>query len=271
MHTALDPTILAIPAFVASLLVERHLLAKGRFGRGRPYDSRDMGASLSMGLGYVAIMAGWKLVELAVYAAFYRVRLFEVGTGVWAWIGVMIGWDVCYYVYHRTSHVVRLFWATHVNHHSSQHYNLSTALRQNWTPFLGGIFYIPLALIGFRPEMILIAGAWNLLYQFWIHTELIDRLPGWFEAVFNTPSHHRVHHGANPRYLDKNYAGIFILWDRLLGTFEPEVEPPRYGLTKNIHTFHPVRVAFHEWSAMLGELARARTWPDRVRSVLGHP
>jgi sterol desaturase/sphingolipid hydroxylase (fatty acid hydroxylase superfamily) len=267
-----SPILWAIPFFLATMLAEAAWLRRGGPGRrGRPYEMRDAAASLSMGLGYLAIQAFWKTVDYAAYSAFFRVRLFEIGTGPWAWLAVVVGWDLCYYGYHRASHVVRLFWATHVNHHSSERYNLSTALRQNWTPFLGGLFYIPLAIVGFRPEMILIAGAWNLLYQYWIHTEIVDRMPAWFEAIFNTPSHHRVHHGTNSRYLDRNYAGIFIVWDRLFGTFEPEAEPVVYGLTSNIRTFHPVKIAFHEWSAMLRDVLRARTWSDRAHHVLGHP
>jgi sterol desaturase/sphingolipid hydroxylase (fatty acid hydroxylase superfamily) len=161
---------------------------------------------------------------------------------------------------------VRLLWAAHENHHSSQHYNLSTALRQSWTtPVTGPLFWAPLALAGFAPHMILTAQAWSLLYQFWIHTESIRSL-GPLEWVLNTPSHHRVHHGSNLAYLDRNHAGILIIWDRLFGTFAPEVEPVRYGLTKNVTTFHPVRVAFHEFVAIGRDLRRAPT----VRAALGY-
>ncbi len=266
-----NPILYAIPFFLITLIGEALWLRRGPRTRGRPYEARDTGASLSMGLGYLAVGVYWKSIENAIFSGLHRIRLFDIGTSFWAWAGVMVAWDLCYYGYHRAGHVVRLFWATHVNHHSSQRYNLSTALRQTWTPFLGFLFYVPLALIGFRPEMIFIAGAWNLLYQYWIHTELIDRMPPWFEAVFNTPSHHRVHHGSNPRYLDKNYAGILIVWDKLFGTFEPEVERPIYGLTKNIESFNPVVVAFHEWAAMFRDLARAASWSDRLHHLFGHP
>src|SRR3546814_77230 len=135
--------------------------------------------------------------------------------------------DVCssdLYVFHRAAHRVRWFWASHVIHHSSQHYNLSTALRQTWTGFfsLTFLFRLPLFLIGFPPAMVFFCAGLNLIYQFWIHTEAIGRMPRWFEAVMNTPSHHRVHHGVNPRYLDANYAGVFIIWDKMFGSFVPE-------------------------------------------------
>ena len=149
-----------------------------------------------------------------------------------------------------------MFWASHVVHHSSQHYNLSTALRQTWVPMTYLPFWLPLPLLGFEPWMVLLAQSWSLIYQFGLHTERIGRLPRPLEAVLNTPSHHRVHHGANEQYLDRNYGGILVIWDRLFGSFEPEGERVRYGLTKNIETFNPVRVAFHEY-------ARARARPAR--------
>ena len=132
------------------------------------------------------------------------------------------------------------------------------------------LFMLPLALAGFSPVMIVAAGAFNLFYQFWIHTELVDRL-GPLEWVLNTPSHHRVHHGSNPRYLDKNYGGILIVWDRLFGTFEPETEPVVYGLTKDIDTYNPFRIAFHEWAAMLGDVRRAARWSARVGHLVRGP
>jgi sterol desaturase/sphingolipid hydroxylase (fatty acid hydroxylase superfamily) len=142
-------------------------------------------------------------------------------------------------------------WAAHVNHHSSQHYNLSTALRQTWTGTLAinFLFRLPLVVIGFHPGMIAICAGFNLIYQFWFHTEAIDKCPRWFEAVMNTPSHHRVHHATNPVYLDRNYAGVFIVWDKLFGTFQPEVEGEqiRYGIVKQLGSFNLLWVSFHEW------------------------
>ena len=144
-------------------------------------------------------------------------------------------------------HEVRLLWANHVTHHSSERYNLSTALRQPWSGFLMSWVFLPMPWLGIPAHHVAKAGQLNLLYQYWIHTEAIDRLPKPVEAVFNTPSHHRVHHGANPQYLDKNYGGILIVWDRLFGTFEPEVRRVKYGLTKNIHTYNPIRIGYHEF------------------------
>jgi sterol desaturase/sphingolipid hydroxylase (fatty acid hydroxylase superfamily) len=173
--------------------------------------------------------------------------------------------DFSYYWFHRCSHESRFFWASHVVHHSSTHYNLSTALRQTWVPMTYLPFWLWMPAVGFEPWMVLLAQAWSLIYQFWIHTERVRRLPKPFEAVLNTPSHHRVHHGSNEVYLDKNYGGILIIWDKLFGTYQPEGERVRYGLTTNIGTFNPVRAAFHEYVAMWHDMKRAAG----IRSKLG--
>ena len=256
----------AVPVFLLLLLVEA-LADRLRPRPGtRGYEWRDTATSLSLGLANVAVSAALKLGATALFLAAWRFRLFDVGHAWWAWLLLFVLEDLCYYVFHRVHHEVRFFWAAHVNHHSSRHYNLSTALRQSWTtPLTGPIFWVPLALLGFHPAMILTAQAVSLIYQFWLHTEWIGRL-GPLEWVLNTPSHHRVHHGRNVEYLDRNYGGILIVWDRLLGTFEPERAPVDYGLTKNLDTFHPVKVGFHEWIAMLRDATRAPGW----RTALGH-
>jgi sterol desaturase/sphingolipid hydroxylase (fatty acid hydroxylase superfamily) len=166
---------------------------------------------------------------------------------------------------------VNALWAAHVVHHQSEDYNLAVALRQNiLTSFTSVPFFLPLALAGVSPIVFASMNALSLLYQFWIHTELVGRL-GWCEEWLNTPSHHRVHHGINPRYLDKNYGAIFIVWDRLFGTFEPERAPVEYGLTKNIETFSLWKIAFHEYAAIARDLYRARSWGDRVGIVTHGP
>ena len=183
--------------------------------------------------------------------------------------------DLTYYAFHRLSHERRIWWAAHVNHHSSQHYNLSTALRQTWTGGIAGTWalWLPLAWLGFSPAQIAVQQGISLVYQFWIHTEAIGRMPAWFEAVFNTPSHHRVHHARNPRYLDRNYAGILIIWDRMFGTFQPELdeEKCRYGIVKNLGGFNILRVAFHEWIAIGKDLAGSRSPREVLGYVFGRP
>ncbi len=261
----------ATPAFIALLLLERWLIRRQLPPGAKGYERRDTWASLSMGLGNVVVAVATKAAALAVFFGAYEVRWFEIGTGPWAWLLLFFAEDFCYYWFHRVHHEVRFFWAAHVNHHSSQRYNLSTALRQSWTtPLTGPIFWVPLALLGFHPFMILTQQAISLIYQFWIHTELIGRM-GPLEAVFNTPSHHRVHHGSNVEYLDRNYGGILIVWDRLFGSFEPERDAVAYGLTKNIRSFSPFAIGFHEWRAMLRDVWRAQRWRDRVGFLLRPP
>ncbi|MDT8279894.1 MAG: sterol desaturase family protein, partial [Erythrobacter sp.] len=202
-----NPTQYAVPLFVIAVLVEM-IWAKLRAPEA--YEPKDTLISLSFGLGSTiagALLGGF---ALAIFIEAYQYRLFDFGPQWWA---VWWAWPVCfvlddlaYYWVHRAGHRIRWMWAAHVNHHSSQHYNLSTALRQSWTGALtfGFLFAVPLVLLGFHPAMIAICSGFNLIYQFWIHTEAIKRMPRWFEAVMNTPSHHRVHHATNPRYLDRN-------------------------------------------------------------------
>ena len=266
----------AIPFFLATIGIERWLV----FRREREGDTearlagftpKDSAASLSMGLGFLGVEIVLKLLPFAGLAWLYQFRLFDIPVVWWSWILLLFAEDFCYYWFHRLHHEVRTLWAAHVNHHSSTHYNLTTALRQSWTtPFTGFLFWAPLPLLGFPIEMILIQKSISLLYQYWLHTELIGKL-GWFEVIFNTPSHHRVHHGRNPIYLDRNHAGIFIIWDKIFGTFEPETEPVDYGLTKNIHTYNPVRIAFHEWRSMLEDAWSAKTWRGRLGYLLMPP
>ena len=209
---------------------------------------------------------------VVVYATLYELTPLRLDPGDWGvWVLLFFADDVSYYWFHRVSHESRVFWASHVVHHSSEHYNLSTALRQTWVPMTYFPFWLWLPLVGFPVWMVLLAQAWSLIYQFWIHTERIRKLPRPLEYVLNTPSHHRVHHGSNEVYLDKNYGGILIIWDRIFGTFTREGERVRYGLTKNIRTFSPVKVAFHEYGAMWGDLKRARSWRERLGVLFKGP
>jgi sterol desaturase/sphingolipid hydroxylase (fatty acid hydroxylase superfamily) len=200
-----------------------------------------------------------------------RRRLPDLGRGPIAVALAVLGWDFIYYWNHRLMHESRHLWAIHVVHHSSERYNLSTALRQPVADTLGtSVPYGLLCLAGLSPELVATARGVNLLYQFWIHTETIGRL-GRPETVLNSPSHHRVHHGSNPGYLDRNHGSILIIWDRLFGTFEPEGEPVVYGLTKDIKTFNPGRIATHEVVAMVRDVARSDGWVERLSHVVRGP
>jgi sterol desaturase/sphingolipid hydroxylase (fatty acid hydroxylase superfamily) len=264
----------AIPFFVLLLVVEylsfRHLSDDD--GDLVGFESRDTRTSLSMGLGNVAINAGWKFVVLALFTVVYELTPLRLDPGDWwVWILLFFADDFSYYWFHRISHESRLFWASHVVHHSSQHYNLSTALRQTWVPMTYFPFWLWMPAVGFEPWMVLLAQAWSLIYQFWIHTERIRKLPRALEWFLNTPSHHRVHHGVNEQYLDRNYGGVLIIWDKLFGTYQPEGERARYGLTTQLRTFRPVRVAFHEYIAMWHDVRRAGTWRDKLGVVFRGP
>jgi sterol desaturase/sphingolipid hydroxylase (fatty acid hydroxylase superfamily) len=195
----------------------------------------------------------------------------DLGTGAVAVAAAVAAWDFLYYWDHRFMHTSRYMWAIHVVHHSSEHYNLSTALRQPVAEAFGT--FVPfgsLCLFGIRPGLVETARGVNLLYQYWIHTETIRAL-GPAEEVLNTPSHHRVHHGSNRQYLDRNHGSILILWDKLFGTFEPEGERVVYGLTKNINTFQPARIATHEYAAMLRDVAGSTSWNERLSYIVRGP
>ncbi|OYU15790.1 MAG: C-5 sterol desaturase [Alphaproteobacteria bacterium PA4] len=267
-----DPVQIAIPIFIAAILLEMFGIRAGLKGA---YDWRDTGTSLLMGFGntFAAVIFGGSIVALGDWL--YGYRLLDVPVTWWAVVLCFIGDDFFYYWFHRTAHRIRWFWASHVIHHSSQHYNLSTALRQTWTGFfsLSFAFRLPLFLIGFPVKMILFCAGLNLVYQFFIHTEVVKRLPFGLELWLNTPSHHRVHHGTNARYLDRNYGGVFIVWDRLFGTFEAEqdAEPPRYGIVKNLASFNPLWVATHEWLGIARDIVAAPDWRSRWMAIAGPP
>src|SRR5215469_4761976 len=262
--------VLAIPAFVVLMTLEA--IADAIMRRDL-YEIKDSAASVSMGLGSVAVGLVTKAMQLGIFSLIYRFRIFTLGYQWWVWLLLFFCDEISYYCFHRASHECRLFWASHVVHHSSQRYNLSTALRQSWTGTITGwIFWMWLPLVGFRPVMLLTMQAISLLYQFWIHTELVPSM-GPLEFLLNTPSHHRVHHGSNRRYIDRNHAGTLIIWDRLFGTFEPEdlKDRPVYGLTKNINSYNPLQIGFHEWLDMWTDLRQARSWRERWASVFGSP
>jgi len=265
--------IYAIPFFVFAMLLEFVVSSNKNM---KSYTAKDAFSSIAMGLGNVFI--GF-LSKLFVFAALYYVyesfRIFTIPITWWSFVILFFLDDFSYYWFHRTSHENRFFWASHVVHHSSRHYNLSTALRQTWTGgFYSFIFWLWLPLLGFHPGMILFQMSISLLYQFWIHTELIQQMPKWIEFFFNTPSHNRVHHGSNPIYLDRNHAGILIIWDRLFGTFQPELkhEKVKYGLVVNIKTYNPILIAFNEWGALFKDLiTRNLSVTNRIKYLYKPP
>ncbi|MCX5044340.1 sterol desaturase family protein [Aldersonia sp. NBC_00410] len=281
-----DPVAFAIPFFLILLILEwtaaraleYQAADPGRSdGEHRPppgsYETRDARASIGMGLVSIVTTAAWKAIALFVYAAIYAyVAPWQLSATQWyTWVIALFGVDLLFYLYHRTAHRVRLIWATHQAHHSSEYFNFATALRQKWNNSGEIVAWLPLPLLGVPPWMVFASFSVNLVYQFWVHTEHIGKLARPVEFVFNTPSHHRVHHGRDPEYLDKNYGGILIIWDRMFGTFTPEIERPHYGLTKPVETFNIWRLQFHEYAAITADVRSAARWRDRVGFVFGPP
>jgi sterol desaturase/sphingolipid hydroxylase (fatty acid hydroxylase superfamily) len=254
----------SIPAFLVAIVLE---FWWARRRRREVYRFADTVSDLNCGIGSQALSLPLFVVTVGFYdSVFSGYAQLQWSSGDWRlWVLAIVGLDFLYYWWHRASHESNILWAAHVVHHQSEDYNLAVALRQAYfTSLTSTLFYLPLAVLGVPTEVYLISNAISLLYQFWIHTELVDRLPAWYEWLFNTPSHHRVHHGINPQYLDRNHAAIFMLWDRLFGTFEPEVEPPVYGITEPLDSFNPLWANFHR----LVELAQ-EAWGALRRGLIG--
>jgi sterol desaturase/sphingolipid hydroxylase (fatty acid hydroxylase superfamily) len=267
MSAYLHPLLYALPVALSASLIEALVLARRRPGT---YDWKGAGVSMLDQLGHqlLAFLPLSLATPVFAFAWEHRISTIGLNTG-WAFLALFIGQEFFYYWYHRSAHRVRWFWATHAVHHSPNELNLSAAYRLGWTGKLTGntLFYTPLAWLGFRPEVVLLTLSLNLLYQFWIHATWIPKL-GWLEYIFNTPSAHRVHHASNLRYLDANYGGVLIVFDRLFGTYIPESEQEacRYGLVTPIAGYNLFKIEFHAWGSLFRDVAHARS----AREVLGY-
>jgi sterol desaturase/sphingolipid hydroxylase (fatty acid hydroxylase superfamily) len=263
-----DPTTLAIPIFIIFITVE---FAYDFIKKANEYEIKD--TFTNIGLGAVSVFWGalFAIFYGVIFDYIYRLSPIHLPNVWWVWVLALVFDDFLYYWYHRFSHEMRFLWNFHVVHHSSEHYNLSVALRQSWfVNAVNWIFYLPMAFLGFPLAMRATAHGLNLIYQFFIHTKFVPKL-GFFENIFNTPSHHRVHHGVNSPYLDKNYAGIFIIWDRLFGTFVEESETPRYGIIKPIKSFNWFWINTHAWAEMWEAAKSKKTIFGKLRCVFGSP
>ncbi len=243
---------LSIPAFFILIGVE---LLVDKLKEAKVYRFNDTVSNLNSGIVSQVVGVFTKIITIGVYTWIYNnYRIFKNISDVWyVWILLLIGVDFFYYWFHRLSHEVSVLWGTHVVHHQSEEYNLSVALRQSATQTFGSFwFYLPLAFIGFSPVLFATIASIQTLYQFWIHTRLINKMPVWFEYVFNTPSHHRVHHGVNPKYIDKNHGGTFIVFDRIFGTFQNEEEEVHYGITSQLKSWN-VGVANFDYYGWIGK------------------
>lgn len=266
-----DPVITwAIPGFIILIFIELLVRHLEHFPK---YNGKDAFASIGMGIGSAIINVFMKyLAFIAFFWVYDHLRIFTFQPEWWwSWVVLLFAEDLAFYTHHRSCHQIRLFWCGHVNHHSSENYNLATALRQGWGELTHKyIWWIWLPLIGFHPQMILMQMSISLIYQFWLHTETINKL-GPLEWFMNTPSHHRVHHGTNLLYLDRNHAGIFIIWDRLFGTFQKEKEKAIYGITTNIHTHNLLKIASHEYFALMKDVIKAPGLMNKLKYIFMPP
>jgi sterol desaturase/sphingolipid hydroxylase (fatty acid hydroxylase superfamily) len=261
----------AIPFFVILLSLEAWLAYREHK---HEYGKQDTWTSLALGIGNVITGFFTKAMILGLFMLIWEFRVFTLDASAWwFWVLLFFADDLSYYWFHRVSHNVNWFWASHVVHHSSEHYNLAAALRQTWTGNATGsfLFWAWMPFVGFHPLWVLFMQQVSLIYQFWIHTEKIQKMPAWFEFFFNTPSHHRVHHGSDLKYLDKNHGGILIIWDRIFGSFQPEQERPVYGLTNNIGSFNPVVVALKTWGQLFSKAYRSRSVKHGINYFLQPP
>jgi alkylglycerol monooxygenase len=264
-----NPIVLSIPIFFILIGIE---LIVERFINQKLYRLPDAIANISCGI--TSQLSGLLLTIVGIVAyqfVFEHVALFTLEKNWLYWLALFLLVDFAYYWAHRMSHEINLFWGGHVVHHQSEEYNLSVALRQSslqviWT----FAFNLPIALLGFETRDFALISALNTLYQFWIHTETIGRM-GWFEYLFNTPSHHRVHHGRNPKYIDKNHAGSLIIWDKMFGTFQAEEERPTYGITKPINSWNAIWANISHYAEMGKDLKRITSWHDRIKYLFKKP
>ncbi len=265
----IKPTVIAIPVFAALIGLEAWLTHRREAG---DYPARDTWTNIFVGFMSVLFDALFGLGFIIIYTLVYEYAPYHFPTNAWwSWAILFFADDLAYYWFHRVSHESRLFWNFHVVHHSSSQYNLSVAVRQSWfSGTLHWIFYVPIMFMGFAPWMFATMHGFNLLHQFWIHTKLVKSL-GPLEYVINSPAHHRVHHGMDDQYLDKNYAGVLIIWDRIFGTYQPENETPNYGLIKPLETANPLSINTHAWTEMFAAMRLAKGFRAKLRCIFGSP
>jgi len=265
----LPPVIVyAVPVMVSLVILEWFLSYRENRDT---YNRKDTVAATFVGIGNVITSALLKTANFAIILYFYNLVPWRIPPTWWSYILCLVAIDFFRYWAHRVGHRQRMWWATHVTHHSSRKYNFSVSFRLGWTQYFKIIFFVPVAMMGFHPLVFFIVHQIEVLYQFWIHTEYIKKLPKPIEYIFTTPSHHRVHHATNPQYIDKNYGSTLIIWDRIFGTFEPEVERPNYGITKPVESpYNPIYLVFHEWIDIVKDLKRCRNF-KQAWQVLFYP
>lgn len=258
-------------AYLSAMLVEAVVVVHRR-RRGttslRGYDAAESTVNV---VSWLTAMVAWIPINVATWMLawwLWPYRVTDLGFGVVGWLAAALAWDFSFYWQHRAEHVVRLLWAGHVTHHSSERFNYSTGFRQSWTPWTGPLFYAGWALLGVQPVLLFVAGGWNLVYQFFLHTELVPRMPWWVEGWLNTPSNHRVHHARNPAYQDRNFGGALVVWDRLFGTYVPETEPAVYGVTTPVRARDPIGIQVEEYADIARDAWRAGSWRQTLECLI---
>ena len=266
----LNPVILAIPMYFILMAVE---IIYENWSKKKTYRINDAITNINAGTLQQLTNTFIAIFKIGVYTWVYEsFALQQLPQSTLTFFIALIAWDFCYYWEHRMVHTINLFWGGHIVHHQSEEYNLSVALRQTSTGFIWGLpFYLPMAILGIHPIQFALVGGINLLYQFWIHTEHINKLPRFFEYIFNTPSHHRVHHGRDPKYIDKNFAGILIIWDRMFGSFKAEEERPHYGVTTPLKSWNPVYANFAHYINLYGWMKEIRNPKDGIKLLFNKP
>ncbi len=269
LNMDLPPIILwAAPFMVSLVLIEWFIIARKQR---KKYDGKDSFAAALVGIGNLISSAITRSGMFLVILFFYNLVPWSIPTTWWSYVLCIIGLDFCRYWAHRIAHEQRVLWSTHVTHHSSEQYNWTVSFRLSWFQQIKVIFFIPMAMAGFHPVVFFICHQIEVLYQFWIHTELIRKLPKPIEYIFTTPSHHRVHHARNQRYLDKNYGSTLIIWDRIFGTFQAEDETPEYGILQPVNSYNPIKLVFHELVDLVKDLRHANSFRHAMYILFGSP
>lgn len=242
------------------------------YQRRKYYDKRETIGSTLVGIGNVLVGLILKTILLTFFVLVYNLIPWRMEFNWWTFIPCYIIFDLCSYWAHRVSHHNRFFWATHVAHHSGEHYNLTISFRLSWVQYIKILFFFPVALIGFHPVIIFVTNQIAVLFQFWVHTEYIRKLHPAIEYILATPSNHRVHHGSQPKYINKNFGATFIIWDRMFGTYQEEEEQVVYGITHNIdHKHDPIHINFHEYYDILRDVKNASSWKEGLFYIFGDP
>ncbi len=269
LNMDLPPIIIwAVPVMVSLVILEYVVRA---VQMREHWDVKDTWAAIAVGIGNLVTSAMFKTILFTIILFCYNLVPWYVPHTWWSYVLCFFVLDFCRYWAHRISHEQRFWWATHVTHHSSEQYNFTVSFRLSWVQHIKVIFFIPIPLLGFDPFVFFICNQIAVLYQFWLHTELIKKLPKPIEFFFTTPSHHRVHHGRDDKYMDKNYGSTFIIFDRMFGTFYPEEEKPDYGITKPPKGYNPAWLVFHEFVDIFRDMMKYRSLKSWWLILFGSP